>query len=330
MKLAVGYPVHHDPEAESFAGLVEDFRESVAEVYFAWPGQASGRSAMNASEERIEADLARLGALGVKLDLLLNANCYGERAVSRELADAVRSLIDRIGGASGLHAVTTASPFLAEVVKKHTPALDVRASVNMRLGTVHALDYLADLFDSFHMQREYNRDFERIAELKDWCNRHNKGLHLLANSGCLAFCSTQTFHDNMVAHEEAISAMENVPCDPLACSRYLSDEEHLVAVLQSTWIRPEDLHHYEAYFDQVKLATRMHQKPRVVLFAYARQRFRGNLLDLLEPGHAHAFQGRILDNTRFPEDWHQRVTSCARRCGGCGYCEEVLKDALTS
>ena len=55
--------------------------------------------------------------------------------------------------------------------------IDVRASVNMRIGTVKGMQYVTEFFDSFYLQREYNRDFTRIKEVKEWCNSHNKGLY---------------------------------------------------------------------------------------------------------------------------------------------------------
>ena len=83
--------------------------------------------------------------------------------------------------------------------------MDVRASVNMRLGTVRAMEYVSHLFDSFYIQREYNRDLDRIDELREWAGRNGKRLYMLANSGCLLWCAVQTFHDNMVAHEAEVA-----------------------------------------------------------------------------------------------------------------------------
>jgi collagenase-like PrtC family protease len=331
LKLAVGYPVQEDPDAPSFVDVVREFRDHIAEVYFAWPGEASGRSPMGwdgAEQTAFEDALRQLASFGVKFDMLFNANCYGAEAFSSKLAERLTTLVERTQASAGLQIVTTTSPFIARLTKEHFPAIEVRASVNMRLGAVQAMQYVADVFDSFYLQREYNRDFERIAELKSWCDAHGKGLHLLANSGCLAHCSTQTFHDNLVAHEAELAGVENVPCETLACRTYLAHPDHLAAVLQSTWIRPEDLDRYTPYFDQVKLATRMHINPRLVISAYVRRRHRGNLLDLLEPGHHAAFKGKYLDNTRFPDDWFERVTGCAKKCHTCPYCQNVLGNVL--
>ena len=336
MKLAVGYPLLVDDTDEPFIRVVERFREDVGEVYFSWPGDPSARSVIGNRngqpdwqvQERLENDLAAFGKMGIKLDLLFNANCGGGSAISRRLANHVCSVIDRVREAAGLDVVTTTSPFIAHVVKQRYGNLEIRASVNMRIGTVEALAYVEDQFDSFYIQREYNRDFERIEQLQEWAKDRGKKLLLLANSGCLRFCSTQTFHDNMVAHEQQISRTDNVPCEVLACRNYLRNSDNWAAILQSTWIRPEDLDRYEGCFPLIKLATRMHHNPAMVIQAYSRRRYQGNLLDLLEPGHGSLLQGFVIDNCRFPQDWFDRVTECSKQCHRCGYCREVLKEVL--
>jgi collagenase-like PrtC family protease len=250
--------------------------------------------------------------------------------MSARLANAVVSVLDHLGDlVDGLETVTTSSPAVARTVKTHFPGVEVRASVNMRIGTVRGMQYVADLFDGYYVQREYNRDLAHLAELKRWADGAGRRLHLLANSGCLSFCSGQSFHDNLVAHEgEAGDARPIEGWTPLVCWNLLRDPANWPVVLQSTWVRPEDLHRYEGILDVVKLATRMHARPRAVVDAYASRRHRGNLLDLFEPGFAPAFAPHIVDNQRFPADWFDRTSRCDRRCHRCGYCASVLARTL--
>jgi hypothetical protein len=211
VKLAVGYQLPA-PDELPFAELVREFRDHIEEVYFPWLDLPSGRAPIASrngfvdwgAQSRLAQDLTDIAGQGVKLDLLLNASCYGARASSRELVNTVLSIVAHLSDTVGLSAVTTMSPVLAETVKREFPGLDVRAGVNMRLGTVKALEYVADRFDSYYVQREYNRDPERLAELKEWADAHGKRLCLLANSGCLSFCSVQAFHDNLVSHEKEV------------------------------------------------------------------------------------------------------------------------------
>ena len=336
MQLSIGYQL--PDEDDSTVAIAADYRAAVGEVYFAPPGAASGRSpvAVDAAgrldEEAAAAmqeELAALSAMGVGLVLLFNASCYGEDAISQRLAHHVTETVGAIGEFAHLTGVTTTSPFVARVLKAAFPDLEIRASVNMRVGTVKGMQYLSDCFDAFTMQREYNRDLEHIAALKEWCDQNGKRLHLLANSGCMMHCSWQSFHDYLVAHEAGVRCQENVAQRFLSpCWEYLANREHWVAYLQNTWIRPEDLKHYAAWFDTAKLATRMHSRPRAVVAAYARGRHYGSLLDLTEPGYAPLFRGHILDNTRFPADWFERTTRCDKACHRCGYCRSVLEQVL--
>jgi len=229
----------------------------------------------------------------------------------------------------GVDIITTTSPFVAHVVKQSHPAVEVRASVNMRIGTIDGMEQLADLFDSFYVQREYNRDLERIGVLKAWADAHDKKLLMLANSGCLAFCSSQSFHDNMVAHDAEIDERRNLSgFVPMACWRLFKDRSNWPMVLRGSWVRPEDINRYRALFGVVKLATRMHQHPRLVVDAYVRRAYKGNLLDLLEPGFGPAFAPYVIDASRLPADWFEHVTSCARGCADCHYCDKALAAAL--
>jgi collagenase-like PrtC family protease len=338
MTFAVGYQLPEEDE-EPLVDVVRDFLPRIGEVYFPWLDMPSGRSPMTAAgglvdwegQARLEQDLRRLKHMGVRLDLLFNAACYGRHGMSRHLANLVCSTIAHLQQLVGLDLVTTTSPMIAGTVKQHFPDIEVRASVNMRIGTVKGMEYVADRFDSFTMQREYNRDLGRISELREWCDAHGKGLSMLANSGCLSFCSAQTFHDNLVAHESEVSETVNLSdTTPALCWDYYRDTENWVTCLQNSWIRPEDIKRYEAAFPLIKLATRMHANPRRVVEAYCTGQFEGNLLDLLEPGHGPVLAPYTIDNARFPADWFERTTSCDRRCQSCDYCASVLQEVLVS
>ncbi len=337
MKFAVGYQLPGDDD-EPIVDVIAEYAEHIAEVYFPWADMPSGRAPLAtrhgytdwSAQRELERDLVRLREMGVRLDLLFNSACYGGRAISEWLENQVRSVLDYMAvGVGGADIVTTTSPFVARTVQKYHPQIEVRASINMRIGTIKGMQYLSDVFDSFHVQREHNRDLPYLRELKAWADEAGKRLTMLANSGCMIHCSGQSFHDNMVAHEAEIDECRNVTdWTAHTCWRFLQDPANRVSVLQNTWVRPEDLHHYEGLFDVVKLATRMHARPRTVIDAYANRRFRGNLLDLMEPGFGPAFAPSIIDNTRFPEDWFERTSTCDRRCHACDYCAQVLERVM--
>jgi collagenase-like PrtC family protease len=338
IRFAIGYQLAPE-RALSFADRAAEFAGHIAEVYFPWIGLPSGRAPFRAprgqtaaATRRFERDLQDLRTLGVKLNLLMNANCYGGGAVSealaRQVTDLLESLRDLVGG---VDSVTTTSPAVAQIVKTRFPGVSVRGSVNMRIGTAAGMDYLRDWFDAFCVRREVNRDLGQLRELEAWSSRRSIRLELLVNSGCLRECSAQTFHDNLLAHYQQVQRQRNIPGFESTvgiCHRYLREPARWTAVLQSTWIRPEDLRHYEGLIDVAKLATRSHADPFRVVAAYASRRYDGNLLDLMEPSFTAVLAPYVIDNRRFPADWFGRTSTCGAACANCGYCGAVLGQVL--
>jgi len=332
--LSVGY---QDNERVPFSSIVASYRDKIDEVYFPWVDTATGRSKIcgydgyfdYSLQARLVEELQKIKAMGIKLDLLFNANCYGEEAMSQVLQGKIYSILDYLTD-SGLRpeVVTTTSPAIASMLKEQYEDIEIKASVNMKIGTVKGMQYVAHLFDSYCIAKECNRDINRLKELRQWANENGKKLTMLANSGCMRDCSGQIFHDNLVAHESEVAKQKNVDFLPYMCWNFLKKQENWVSVLQNTWIRPEDIHHYDGLVDQVKLATRAHHLPGMVIDAYARRKYSGNLLDLFEPGFGEAFAPFVIDSSKLPEDFWERTTFCTKNCQQCHGCEQILKEAL--
>lgn len=269
-------------------------KESVYEAYFSWGDFPNGRNNQTEAEEyapwelqdRQRAALKRLSTNGIPLNLLFNANCYGRDSQSRTFFNKVGMTIEYVARHYGLQSITTTSPLIAKFVKNNFKSIEVRASVNMEIGTIQGMDYLAKYFDGYYMKRELNRDFDKIKELKAWCDKNSKKLFMLANSGCLNHCSAHNFHDNLVAHESEIAQMDNAYEFHGICHEYLKEEKHYASLIKDTnFVRPEDIGYYEPYFEAAKLATRVHRNPRMVLNSYINRKYSGNILELLEPAH---------------------------------------------
>lgn len=336
MIFAVGY--QYMQTGERFSSIVEDFRDKVKEVYFPWVNMPSGRPQLGhengmpdwTAQYILEEELHAIKKLSIKLDLLLNSNCYGMHAISIGLEREVLSIVehlDNIGCYPDI--ITTASPFIARTIKQNCADIEVRASVNMRIGTAQAMGYMEELFDSYYIQRDLQRNLEHVRKVYDWCILHGKKLCLLANSGCLRFCPNQTFHDNLIAHSKEASQIQNVTdWNPHLCWQLYKNSENFSEILKSTWIRPEDIKLYEGLIDTVKLATRQHSHPRMVIGAYTDGKYSGNLLDLFEPGFSSAFFPYYVDNTAFPESWEEKTGKCRLDCEECKYCESIASKVI--
>ena len=304
MKFSVGYQMM---ENDALLDKIISYKESISEVYFSWGKFPNGRNNQLSRRDMTEweaqckqaEDLKKLSEAGIALNVLFNATCYGKDSQSRAFFKQIGDCIDFIGTNYGLQSITTTSPLIAKFVKSNFEDIDVRASVNMCVGSIEGMEYVKQDFDSFYIKRELNRDFSAIATLKQWCDENGKTLYALANSGCLNHCSAHTFHDNLVAHESEISAMDNGFVFEGVCRKYLSNSENVHKILDITsFIRPEDVHLYEGIFPAMKLATRVHANPCAILDAYIKnKRFTGSALSLLEPNHTHAIYPYFLENS---------------------------------
>ncbi len=338
MKFCVGYQFE-DELGNRFVEELLAYKEHISEVYFSWDRLPSGRSNMNDElgfihwemQEILIDDLRLLKENGIGLNLLLNGNCYGGEAVSNVLENKVRSIIEYLQfTVAGVDSVTTTSPFIASVIKKYYPHIRVRASVNMRITDVRSMEYLEKYYDEFYIQRDFNRDFSHIKHMKKWADEHGKKLSILANSGCMKYCSGQIFHDNLVAHEcENVQLKNDTDFKANICHDYYSTPETRHKLISNTWIRPEDLHLYEDLVSTVKLATRMTSRPMAVVRAYVNGMYIGNILDLLEPNHSSQLGGAYLSNRKFPKDFAERMSGCNDDCENCGYCKEVFDKVYT-
>ena len=333
MKFMAGYQLN---AREDLLAAVIRAKERISEVYFPWGDIPTGRGVPLEQGELLpwEAqtllaeDLKHLSDEGIGLNLLLNGNCYGRESQSRSFFEKIGNSTEWLANRFLLRSVTTSSPLIAKFLKKNFPDLEIRASVNMEIGTVQGMDYLAEWFDGYYMNRDFNRCRARIEELKTWCDENGKKLYLLANSGCLKHCSVHNFHDNLVAHEQEIRTMDNAYEFRGLCHEYLARKEKQIHYLRdTTFVRPEDLPLYAPYFDVVKLATRSSRNPVRILEAYLNGSYSGNLMDLMEPDHAEAFYPAVLENSRIPAEFAAHVLDCPGNCGTCTYCDEIFSNA---
>ena len=328
--LAVGHFLN-EPFVEACTPWVARIRE----VFFAWPGVLSCRPAPEFTpevRERMFADLMWCRENGILLDTLFNCNCYGDNAISPELADFVEATLRDMNG-RGLFPdiVTTTSPFIATVLRQRFPQVKIRWSVNIRVHGTVGFECVDELFDSFYASRERHRDIAYMKELSEWARSRGKVLGMQANSGCLRQCPFQQFHDNLHGHNRIRQSGVGAKFDfSVFRCRTNYARRNWEDFIRATWIRPEDVPAFEPYVDVVKLATRRHRFPVKVLNAYASYSYDGNLLDLMDPVHSDLFAPRVIDNKSFPEDFASTVAACANAndCRHCGRCAAVLERVM--
>ena len=335
MLFSVGYQLRTD---DSLIDTILKNKNKIREVYFAWEDFPNGRNTLSNSDlsiyearEKQAEDFKRLFDAGIGFNLLLNGNCYGKDAQSRNFFCKIGDAADYLKENYGLSSVTTTSPLIAKFFKQNFPDIEVRASVNMEISTAVGMDYIAEVFDGFYLKREYNRNLKKIISAREWCGKNSKKLYGLANSGCLNFCSAHIFHDNLVAHENEIAQMDNAYQFEGICWDYLKQSTKRENWLRLTnFIRPEDVKLYKEFFDGIKLATRVNSNPAKIIGAYCKESYSGAVTELLEPNHSGIFYPEVIENKKIPEAFGEKVLKCNKNCGECGFCHEVQETATVA
>ena len=324
MKWQIGYQANR-----ALVSYLIEYKELVSEVYFPWIDFTTGRGVISSKDRNtLDQDLRQFRSAGIKLTLLLNGNCYGRQSLSEEFYRKLKQNISYLIREYSITGVTTTSPLIAGMIRKNFPETEIRASVNMEIGNPEGIEYLLDDFDSFYLKREYNYNKEVILRMRDFCRSKGKKLYILANSGCLNYCSARTFHDNLVAHQHETDHTAPVVAYQGQCTRYLAAGNNKENILAKTnFIRPEDVHLYETLCDGMKLATRTNFNPLAIVHGYFNGKFRGNLLDLTEPAHSALFPGQIISNKLIPENYTGFRLNCNKVCENCTFCKDVQNKA---
>ena len=315
----------------SFRELVEEYAPFLKEVYFPWPGLLSARELdknIAPLRRKLVDDLKFCRSKGLALDLLVNATCYGDTALTSVQREEYFGHLKELSSFGLMpEIVTTTSPYIATITKKFDASVDRRASVNMRLNSTLAMEYVAETFDSFYICRDLQRDLPTVKMFAEWGKKNGKSICMLANSGCLRYCPWQTFHETLLAHDfrHIQGEMRKLDLPSTLCVGIVQSKQY-EEILRASWIRPEDLYQYEPYISVFKLSTREADRPDLILQAYTSRSFNGDLLLLLDPGFSFMVRPYVFDNKEFPKEWSEGKIAgkCASNCTHCGKCTEVM------
>lgn len=264
-----GYPVH-----ELFGKLPADPLGGGRASYMLSP----------LSKRALAAHIRDAHRHGIRFNYLLNAACLDNREWTRKGQRAIRRLLDWLAELE-VDAVTISLPYLLGLIKRCYPQFRVTVSVFAGVDHVQKAQMWEELgADCITLESlSVNRRFSLLANLR---KSVKCDLMLLVNTNCLQSCPFAPAHMVALSHaSQAGHPSRGFLLDYcfLRCSRMkLADP---VNYIRSDWIRPEDLHHYEALgYDRFKLAER--NAPTEVMVrrvrAYSEGRYDGNLLDLVQ------------------------------------------------
>ncbi len=273
-------PANYDPD------LLSHLREhNVYEIYGKLPYDVVGGGrptymSTPLSRQTLASYVAAVHHHGMEFNYLLNAACLGNQEWTKSFQKRLNKLLDWLSDIE-VDTVTVVLPYLLQVIKQRYPHFKVKVGIYAQVDTVKRAQYWEDLgADSMNLESfSINRDFEKLARIREAVQCE---LILIANHFCQPNCPFQIQHQNGFAHASGTNRRFLIDYPLLQCNfRRLSDPTLLIS---SGWIRPRDLHHYEAMgYHTFKLIER--NIPSEALLkrakAYAQHRFDGNLAELL-------------------------------------------------
>jgi collagenase-like PrtC family protease len=220
---------------------------------------------------------------GISFNYLLNASAMGNTEFTREgqrEMEAMLAWLDDIG----VDSVTVANVYFLRLVKQRQPRLRVRVSSHRFTDTPRKVRFWVAEGADYIVVSEVNihREFAVLAAMQEAAQ--GVELQLIVNNWCRQDCAIAG------QHAVGLSAASQqhgrgFPLDycSLLCNQLRVREP--VNYLRANWIRPEDLHLYEALgYHNFKIVER--NTPTQVLVeraaAYTGRRYDGNLLDLVQ------------------------------------------------
>ena len=234
---------------------------------------------------KVERFVARAHGMGVQFNYLLNATCMGNAELTREGQRKIRETLDWVAEI-GCDSVTVGNILLLQLIKRCYPTLKVRISAHRftdsprkaRFWEDHGADCIVLNEVSFH------RELALLSTIREAVSCD---LSLIVNNSCRQDCAIAATHACSLSHgSQHQGRAKAFPLDyhMLFCLHYRLSEP--VNYIRANWIRPEDLHHYEAIgYDNFKIVERNTPTPELLrrVQAYTARRFDGNFFDLVLP-----------------------------------------------
>jgi len=278
--------INFDGVAELYGKLREDFLG----------GGKSSMAQAEPSKKMVHKTVQRAHAMGIEVNYLLNATCIGNLEFTAKGYKQIRKTFDWLSTIE-VDTVTVALPFIAQIAKKFYPHFKMNVSTQADVNSLEKAKYWealgADVITLSHVSM--NRNFDEIARITQNCRCDTQ---LIANMFCKRGCPYLTLHGNFNAHASQSWAKTNrYNVDYYFISCLANDFSDPLRVIQSNWIRPEDLAVYEQLgIKRFKIAERGLKSDALaaMIEAYRNGSHDGNLIDLVPSMSKYVF----LENLR--------------------------------
>lgn len=335
-------------------------------VYGSLPAEVvgSGRQATllpTVDRERGAEHIKQARRLGLKFNYLINTACLGNREYTGDFHGAMLKYIEWVAEQAP-DMVTVTIPFIAQIVKKQFPALKLCAGKYANVDSLEKAKFWEDLgADEVVIPDDGpGRDFKLLRLMRQNLRCE---IQVFANLACMRGCPFAHYHANLASHgSQRHEEAGGVYVDSCLVNCKNIRVRNPVEIIKSGWVRPEDLHHYEAIgITKFKLVDRS-LKARGLLKrvkAYSERKYEGNLADIIclhtrrtehrfmpgaksmdpdaretlrQMGDAiFAAEKIYIDNRKLDGffDGLKKIDCRYTSCEKCGYCERFAKKAIT-
>lgn len=237
-------------------------------------------------KKKVEQTVRKVHSMGIQFNYLLNAMCMGNAEYTREGQRELRSALDWLSEIQ-VDSITVGQIYLLQMIKRCYPQFKVRISAHRFTDSVRKARFWEDHGADCIVLNEtaFAREFSALKAIREGVRCD---LSLIVNNSCRQDCAIAGTHAASLSHgsQHQKGRKGTLPLDyhMLFCLDYRLREP--VNYIRANWIRPEDLHHYEAMgLDNFKIVER--NTPTKVLLtrvkAYSERRYDGNFFDLVLP-----------------------------------------------
>jgi len=217
---------------------------------------------------------------GMKFKYLLNATCLGNIEWTRRGQRKIRYFLDWLSKI-GIDTVAVSIPYLAQIVKKCYPDLEISISNTAEIDSVKKAKEWEDLgADEISLHIDINRNFPVLKAIR---KNVKCRIEIIANQDTILHCPFYSYHVLGSSHASQ-SNRQGLYIDYCRLSCSLKRIEDPLNFIRADWIRPEDVHYYEEIgMDRLKLVDRSMVTKAIVniVSAYTVNHYDGNLFDLL-------------------------------------------------
>ena len=328
---------------EDYVAFLNSNSDAVDSVYFSLPGaqRLDNRSHAYPGESLnyLIKLLAQL-ATGHKRYALLNSRFYGpELLTDKEQISTLIANLEHCLEQNVIDGIVYCDQYLLQALSNEAPnlaaQLEAVPGLNTMLDSQGKIEaHLAYIGETRFRQpkrlildRSLNRNLTKLAEISAWCRQGlpDMRLEVVGNEGCLPHCPYRSSHDAYIALDNCTSGDNSEAINQaLGCRRLLKKQPY--RLLQSPFIRPEDIDSYLYDIDLIKISGRNLNSADLIqiITAYIKRSWKGNLLELLDSSHWLAKE-LYIDNSALSFDFANMLSLCNNRCETCRFCIELFQ-----